>query len=258
MINRSLLSDTRIQMAGVLLLVWMVGLWEMRDIQFIVFPLLTILCTIFFDLVCTKLKKQTIRFPSSALVTGFILGLVLQPFEYPLTAVLAPLVAVLSKQFLRIKGKHIFNPATLGIVLVNILFGTSIGWWAASSNFLIIWIAAIGGGYILWRLKRLWLPVGFLIAYTLYLLFIGKTDSLFNLVVDGTVFFFAFIMLPEPMTSPNRGWGRFLWGPMVVGSTLLFQLAKISVGDSFLFPLLTANLIWWGVRSGIIVLPNKQ
>ena len=245
-------------MAGVLILIWIVGLWEMRALPFFIFPILTTLVTIFFDIVCIKLKKEPVRFPSSSLVTGLILGLVLQPFEHPLLVVLAPLAAVLSKQLLRIKGKHIVNPAAFGIVTMNILFGTSIAWWAASSHYLVIWIAAIGGGYILWRLRRLWLSISFFVAYTLYLIFIGKTNSLFNLVVDGTVFFFAFIMLPEPMTSPNRNVWRFLWGPMVVGFMFLFQLAKVPVGDAFLVPLLLANLIWWGVRSGIVSLPNKQ
>lgn len=237
-----LVKDSRMRISAVLVMVWLLALLVHFAISFVTFPLLTIFLTIVFDYVCVKLKKKPTRFPYASIVTGLILGLTLYPFERPLAVLVGPLVAVLSKQFICIRGRHVFNPAGFGIIVTNLLLGSSVAWWAAAANQWSVVIIGLGAGFVLWRFNRLWLPMTFLLAYALYLGFIGGIGRIAPLVLDGTTFQFAFIMLSEPMTSPASGWWRYTWGPLIV-LLVVIQQKFISISDPLLVALLGANVL---------------
>src|SRR3990167_7169267 len=77
------------------------------------------------------LKRSEIKFPYSAVVTGIIIGSIIS-FNAPLLVILlASVVAILSKFFIRLKGMHIFNPATLGLLVALAIFSLADEWWAA-------------------------------------------------------------------------------------------------------------------------------
>ncbi len=68
------------------------------------------------------------RFPSSALLTGLIVGLVLGTTEPWYAALIAGVLAIDAKHLLRLGRLHIFNPAALGLVAVSFLFGSGQSW----------------------------------------------------------------------------------------------------------------------------------
>lgn len=71
----------------------------------------------------------------------------------------------------------------------------------------------------------------------------GTIANALRLTFDGTVFFFAFIMLPEPKTSPIKGLWQYSWGVFVGGIVLFQNLFGITIGDPLLLALLGANLV---------------
>lgn len=254
----TLFRDTRVRIALVLVGVWIIALLDSQLFigpRFeLLFPLLTIILTIFFDLIFTKIKGERLRFPSSSLVTGLLIGLILEPHEYVwLSFILATMIASTTKQLLRLNSRHIFNPAAIGLVTTSLITGAPIAWWAAAASVWTIPIIALGAGLILYKIRRFWLPITFLLAYGFYLWVsggMGEIRAILPLVFDGTTFLFAFVMLPEPMTSPSRGWWKFVWGPMIVVILILYQRLLPVPTDPFLLALLTANVIWWILRNG--------
>ena len=137
--------------------------------------------------------------------------------------------------------RHIFNPAAFGIFVTSLLLSVPVAWGAVSLHQWMILIL-IGASYTLYQLKRLWLPVTFLAVYGAYLFLIFGQAAAFLVLFNGTLFLFAFIMLPEPITSNASGKWKYLFGPLVAVLTII--VGKIGVlPDAFLPALLLGNLI---------------
>jgi Na+-transporting NADH:ubiquinone oxidoreductase subunit NqrB len=88
------------------------------------------------QLVCSRLAQIPLDL-RSPLITGLSLSLLLRADE-PWLHGLAGVIAISSKFLLRIKGKHVFNPAGFAIVVVLLLSSgvwISPGQWGASISF---------------------------------------------------------------------------------------------------------------------------
>lgn len=244
---RFILKDVRVHVAFVLLLVWLFAIADSFSFQKLAFPILGVALVGFFDVLFALLKKEKIRFPSGSLVTGLLIGLVLFPFEHPLALPLAVLGAVASKQLLRPFGRHIFNPAAFGIVLASLVFGVSVSWWVAAQSPLTIIPVVFGMGFVLFRLKRILLPVLFLVTYGVYLSTQQNLSTVSAFIFDPTTIFFAFIMLPELATSPATGFWRFAFGPLVGVFAILITFTGL-FSEVFLPGLLLSNLASFLIR----------
>ena len=245
---RLLIKDFRIQVALVLTGVWLISLVTSFSWLKLLYPILAVSLVSIFDVIFTLVKKQQVRFPSASLVTGLILGLVLFPFEHPLALPLAALAATFSKQFVRIDKRHIFNPAAFGIVVSMLVLGVSVPWWAAATSKLTIIVVLLGMGYILTRLKRILLPVTFLLLYGFYLIFRVGPEATLAFIFDPTTVFFSFIMLPELATSPAAGLWRFGFGPLTAASAIAISSLSI-LSETFLPGLLLANSLSFFAKS---------
>lgn len=213
-----------------LLLIWHIGI--------------ALVLTIVFDLVLGKLTRGKVSFSLSSAVSGFLIGLIFDPTAGTLPVVSAALLASVSKYFLRTQSdKHIFNPAAFGILVASLLFHRPVAWWGVSWGFIPILFIALGMSYVLYHLRRLTLPISFLTIYFLINFIFSGFESAWRLTIDGTVFLFAFIMLPEPVTSLARGRWRYLWGVLVGVLVIAQGFLGISFTDPLLLALLTANLV---------------
>lgn len=238
---RVLLRDFRLKVAAVLILVWIFSLILNFSWQFLFFPLEGIFFVSLFDFIFVVLKKEKIRFPSASLVTGLILGLILFPFEHTLSLPLAALAASFSKQFIHIQKRHIFNPASFGAVLTLLSLGVSVSWWSPSSTLWTIAPVFIGMGFILFKLKRLLLPFGFLLTYGLYLYLRVGGEATTSTLFDPTTVFFSFVMVPELATSPASGSWKYIFGPLVAIFVIFLSALRL-LPEVFLPALLFANL----------------
>lgn len=197
-----------------------------------------------FDLVWARLRYGKWFFSLSSVVTGLLIGLIFDPTSSPFAVTAAALVASSSKYWLRFgSDKHIFNPAALGIVVASLIFGRPVSWWGVSGGLGQILITGLGMAVILYRLRRILMPLIFLATYYLGMTFFSNPLSALRLTFDGTVFLFAWVMLPEPVTSPSRGNWCYLWG-LLVGLLVFGQtLLGWSWSDPLLMALLVANAI---------------
>ena len=134
------------------------------------------------DIGITYFRHKKIFFPSSAIIIGLIIGLLLVP-ETPLyVPVLASLVAVLSKHLIRLKGRQIFNPASFGIMATLLLFPVTLSWWGGTSS--IIFVSALGL-LVLVRLKKVSHVFSFFLVYA--------SLALANVIITNQDFSFVYI-----------------------------------------------------------------
>ncbi len=145
----------------------------------------------------------------SAVITCFGLSILLRAdglWLHPLAAVLA----IGSKFVLRVAGKHVFNPASFGVIGALLLLpGTwvSPGQWG-SDIALAGWVVAMGvlvsGKARRWDISWMFLAC-FLGLVALRVLWLGQNAGVFlHQLGSGALLLFAFFMISDPMTIPNR------------------------------------------------------
>ena len=164
----------------------------------------------------------------SAVITCFGLSLLLRAdswWAHPLAAALA-----LSAKFtLRLRGKHLFNPANLGVVLAVLLFPgawISPGQWGSDLAF-AAWFIALGG-FVASRAQRADTSWVFLAAYLLLIgawyLWLGKSlASWLHHLQSGALLLFAFFMISDPMTTPDRRSARIIHAVCVAAVAFAWQ-----------------------------------
>ncbi len=243
---KALWQDTRVHVGFTLFLVWLLAIWNFSAdpnlTRIIFYPLLAISITKILDLGLTWIRFRKFYLPTAAVVTGFLIGLILAPAEPIYVIIVASLIASLSKQFIAVGTRqHIFNPAAFGILSVHLIFGTTVSWWAVTWGWypLIILIPLMIR--ILAKLKRLFLPISFLIVYGIYIFMFVSAESALRILIDPTVLLFALVMLPEPITSPITGHLKYSFGAIVAILAILISNFT-TLSEVFLPALLLANL----------------
>ncbi len=215
-------ADSRGKVIVVLLVLWIVSLANHFQINLV----LNVLLAVF---------ASSILNPSlSSIVTGLLIGLIFDPMAGVLPVLVACILARIGKH------KHIFNPAAFGIMFSSLIFNRPVAWWGAAWGMLPVAIIAVGMLPILWRLRRQWMPLTFFIIY--------MAATSLRLTIDGTVFLFAFVMLPEPKTSPVQGKWSLGWGILVGFLVLAQSFFGITLADPLLLALLVANTIGFIVK----------
>jgi ferredoxin-NADP reductase/Na+-translocating ferredoxin:NAD+ oxidoreductase RnfD subunit len=145
----------------------------------------------------------------SATITGLILTLIIDPVRSPSDLQFlgwAAILAMASKYILAFRGKHFFNPAAIAVVITAFVLGESASWWIGTGSMLP---AVLIGGYLIVRKIRLEdMVVTFLIAAVVTVCLVSLSlgvpiaSELQQLLVASPLFFFASIMLTEPLTAP--------------------------------------------------------
>lgn len=185
-------------------------------------------------------KTKVFRIAESALITGFITGYVLSSDEAWWKFVLAASLAIISKYVIRLRKKHIFNPAGFGIFLTLIFFSAFTQWKGT-----YVWPVLVPFGiYCAWKIHRLELIIGY--AGVSIILF--GAQAVLQKVSLGNIFgyfsyFYIFIMLIEPMTTPMRPLRKFLFGAGAAACIFIVTQAGVQF-DAELFSLLMMNLVF--------------
>lgn len=236
-------ADSRGNVIAVLIFLWLgILVFQFRAV-FVIGVVFAVGASVAFDSLFLWLQTKTRAVSLSSIVTGLLIGLISDPLSGLLPITVACLLASISKNFIG-KGpqKHIFNPAAFGIVVSSFIFSRPAAWWGAAWGMVPVGIIAVGMFGALWKLRRQRLPIAFLAVYFVSNLLYGSAQSAIRLTIDGTVFLFAFVMLPEPKTAPMQGKWQWGWG-VLVGSLVFAQnMLRIAVGDPLLLALLVANL----------------
>lgn len=204
------------------------------------------------DLLVTKRREGIWYLPSSAWISGLILALVLSPSARWWEVVAAPLLASASKHLLRFRRRHVFNPAATALVILGTVSPDrgAISWWGASWGLLPLVIIVASGLVTIVRVKRWQQALAFLAVYlgansALLLARGGTVAGLPGLLLDGTLFFFATVMLIEPVTTAYQPvWIRPWFGAAVGALAVLFSLPGVPtrIPDPLLAALLVGNV----------------
>lgn len=205
----------------------------------------------------------------SALITSLSLSILLRATD-PIFWFAAGLIGVGAKFLIRARGKHIFNPACIGIVSV-VLVSEGSAWISPGQWGQTTWFAAFAIGFaalVLSSAKRLDIALGFLAAFAAMLfgraLWLGDPMAIpTHQMQSGALLVFAFFMITDPRSTPDSRLGRLIfaaavaafaawlgWGPHIRGG-MLYALA----GLSFLTPLidlaLPARRFEWNKEQGV-------
>lgn len=242
-------ADTRGKTTLVLCLLWMASAIHYARPNLFWFPLVALATSVVLDILLGRLRWGTWFFSPSSVVTGLLIGLILDPTGSVWMVLSACAVASLSKLFLGAgKKKHIANPAALGIVIASVIFHHPVAWWAPSWGTIPLVIIVVGMTPVLVRLRRLWMPITFLIVYFVTNLLFTALPGAIRLTLDSTVTLFAFVMIPEPITAVPIGRWRYLWGGLVGVFVLALSLLSFALTDPLLTALLAANIVGFIVR----------
>ncbi|MGV8969580.1 MAG: FAD-dependent oxidoreductase [Microbacteriaceae bacterium] len=198
----------------------------------------------------------------SSLISGLILFMLFLPsaeLSALLALALASTIASASKFFLAIRGRHIFNPAASGAVVVAFLQLGLAGWWIATLSLLPV--VALGAFLILYRNRKLGLGLTFIgvaAAIIVVRLSLSGTDPLSALSTAFTsypIVFFVGFMLSEPLTLPPRRWQQLLVATLV-GVLFAVPFSIPPVYSSPELALVLGNLVafMFGQRRGIALI----
>ncbi|MDX2243553.1 MAG: RnfABCDGE type electron transport complex subunit D [Leptolyngbyaceae cyanobacterium bins.302] len=164
----------------------------------------------------------------SPLITSLGLSLLLRT-DHITTMMLAAIAAILSKFVVRMQGKHIFNPANMGIVAAILLTHdawVSPGQWGEESWFALLFLGA--GGVVVGRVGRWDTTIAFLIPYAVMEamrnLWLGWTwDVWLHRLMSGSLLLFALFMVTDPRSIPNARTARILWAVAIALLTFILR-----------------------------------
>jgi Na+-translocating ferredoxin:NAD+ oxidoreductase RnfD subunit len=176
----------------------------------------------------TRLLRLPAFDPLSAMITALSLTLLLRT-DWVLLAMAAAGIAIGSKFLLRVRGKHVFNPANIAIVALLLLSDRawiSTGQWGNAA--LGALLLACLGLIVLSRAKRAETTAAFLLAYALLLFgratWLGDPFSIpLHQMQNGALLIFAFFMISDPKTTPDTAGGRIFYAALVAGVACAIQ-----------------------------------
>ena len=250
------LRDPRLHVAAVLLTLQVLG-QTVLDFRLSVAQILICLATgALIEFGVGFFKDKVILWPASGLLTGNSTAFILRvPGTFHgqwwstrgiwiFVGVVA--VSMASKYLIRWRGRHIFNPSNLGLVLAFVALGPAYTepqdlWWIPMGPWMIVTYAILLGGGLLigWELKLLGLELGYMAAFAISVAIalapvpdhclvaswhataICGRDLWQILVTSPEVLIFAFFMVPDPRTVPEGQVGRFVFGVIVAVLSVL-------------------------------------
>ncbi len=205
--------------------------------------------------------------PESVFVTSFILYFLLLPtgsVQSFVLAGLAALLAAVSKYLLVWRGRHVFNPAAISVVLLGLAGIGYAGWWVATPWLLPVVLPL--GMAVLYKTRRLdmagiYVAVSF--AMVALLAIVNSTftaTSLWIAITSYPILFLAFFMLTEPQTTaPRRRQRNFI----AVGIAVLAH-SQLVIGPIGMTPELAlvigniASAVYLSGRSTRLTLQSRR
>ncbi len=176
----------------------------------------------------------------SVFITALIIILIF-PMKFPHQAVGligVSLLAMGSKYLLTVEKRHLFNPAAVAVAMMSLLSAEhSAIWWAGTP--LLIIPTLIGGLLVVRKVQRMrmagvFLATYFVLAAGAALLHSNPILSLWQRgAFSSALFFFTFVMLTEPLTSPSTKKMR-TWYAIIVA--VLYSTPIVRLGGLVFTP----------------------
>lgn len=187
----------------------------------------------------------------SVYITALISALIVAPIKLPhdvFFLVWVGVISMASKYVLAIGKKHITNPVAIAIVLTNVVIDKSANWWVG--NVWMMPFVFLGGILIVRKIRRTDMVFSFI--FTVLAISGGVTilngGVMFGLMdkilLHSSLFFFAFVMLTEPLTTPPNKKMQIAYGSLVgllfapqthIGSLYFTPELALVIGNVFTY-----------------------
>ena len=193
------------------------------------------------------------RNPESQYITALILALIIGPVSIytngALALVVATAVAAGSKYIIAHERMHVFNPAALGAFVAALILGQGASWWIGFVY--IIPLLVFGGLLVVYKLQRLKM-VGLFFATFLFAIasmtaiVSQSSNAALQIFVYPSAFapvlFFAFVMLVEPLTSPQQQRTQYFYAILVAILAALYSYSDLTGPYALELALLSGNI----------------
>jgi Na+-translocating ferredoxin:NAD+ oxidoreductase RnfD subunit len=209
-----------------------------NDAIFLLTTLIAVISAIGVESVMLLLKSKKLAITDSSIISGLIIGYVLSSDNPWWIFLLASFLAISSKHLIHFNRKHLFNPAAFGIFLTIVLFGASTQWRGTYMWYILLPF----GLYFISKIQKLEVIIGYgLAGLGLFgIQAVAQKTPLLN-IFGYLNYFYIFIMMIEPKTTPIKKRGKFIFGVSV--AVLIFILTEFGVRfDAELCALLLSNL----------------
>ncbi len=160
----------------------------------------------------------------STYITVFILALIITPIAISdihggLFLIWAGVIAMASKFIFAIDRKHIFNPAAFAVAITAVTIGKSASWWIGGNIPMFLFVV-VGGVLVVRKIRHVDLLVAFFTAALVSVALFARAgvDPLLSIqkaLLHSPIFFLAFVMLTEPLTTPPTRKLRILYAGLV-------------------------------------------
>ncbi len=209
-----------------------------KDLLFLLMALVAVVGAIAADSLAAFLRQKKFILTESSVISGLIIGFVLSSI-YPWWIFLAASgLAICSKHLFRIREKHLFNPAAFGIFLTTVLLGASTQWKGAG-----LWYILVPAGvYFVSKNRKLEIVLGYMAAFLVLFgaqAFFQKTPLWDVLIYQN--YFFIFVMLIEPKTTPVTRKGKVVFGAAVAILIFILTVSRVKF-EAELLSLLVVNV----------------
>ena len=271
------ISDPRLHVAAVLLTLQVLG-QTVLDFRLSVAQIVVCLAAgALIEFGVSFFRDKVILWPASGLLTGNSTAFILRTPGtlhgdwwslhgiWIFIAVVA--VSMASKYLIRWRGRHIFNPSNLGLVLAFVALGPQYTepqdlWWIPLGPWMYVTYAIlIGGGLLIaWELKLIGLELAYMLTFAAGVALalapvpdhcmvaswhatpMCGRDLWQILVTSPEVLIFALFMVPDPRTVPDGQAARLAFGAIVgllsvflLGPTTLEFWTKTAILASLVF-----------------------
>ena len=244
------LRDPRMHVAAVLLTLQVLGQTVLGFRLSIAQILICLATGALIEFFVVFFKDHAIIWPASGLLTGNSTAFILrvpgtlhgQWWSTHGIEIFIGVVALgmATKYLIRWKGRHIFNPSNVALVLAFVVLGVQrtepldLFWIPMGLWMVVTYVILVGGGLLIaWELKMLGLVFGFMIAFAAFLavaLWQVPDHCMVAswhvtpmcgwqlwqiLVTSPEVLIFALFMIPDPRTVPDNQVARVVFGVIV-------------------------------------------
>jgi ferredoxin-NADP reductase/Na+-translocating ferredoxin:NAD+ oxidoreductase RnfD subunit len=190
----------------------------------------------------------------SIYITALIVALIMSPVGFTDVhgvggLVFAAVWAMAGKYVFAVGRKHVFNPAAFGVALPALLINQPATWWVGG-NLPLLPVVFIGGVLIVRKLHRLDLILTFMaVVFVTILATTAPSNDIMTIsetLKHSPIFFFAFVMLTEPLTQPATRLPRLIFAALV---GFLYS-PNVHIGSFYFTPelaLMVGNVFAWAI-----------
>jgi ferredoxin-NADP reductase/Na+-translocating ferredoxin:NAD+ oxidoreductase RnfD subunit len=234
--------------------------------------ILTLLVLYVFSYAANRLFSWTFSVPynpESWQITALIIFFLIFPqsdFRGLFYVAIVAAISMASKYVLVFRGRHIFNPAAIAVVISGLLGLLGAVWWVGT--LFMLPSVLIVGLLVAWKLRNFWMIGVYMftaVALSTILAKISGNDggeAIKNAIISGPIIFAGTIMLTEPLTSPTTKRSQIVYAVLVgaLSGLRLGWLSKpdvaISIGNVFAFMLGSKRAIKFKYIGSRLIAPS--